>query len=74
MIRLMREEEIPACVALIRRSFGTVAEEFALTRENCPRHTSFMPIYFLETQMEWGWHMYGLYNDSKIIGYITKNC
>ena len=51
--------------------FQTVADEFGLTQENCPKHTSFIPLCFLETQMNWGWHMYALYDGKKIIGYMS---
>ena len=54
MIRLMREEEIPVCVALIRRSFGTVAEEFGFTEENAPRYTA-----FATTAERLNWHLHG---------------
>ena len=46
--------ELPECLEVIHQSFRTVAEEFGLTLENCPKHTSFMPLYYLETHMEWG--------------------
>ena len=63
--------DLPECLEVIRQSFNTVAEEFGLTQENCPKHTSFMPLCFLETQMNWGWHMYALYEGKKIIGYMS---
>ncbi len=53
MIRLMKEEEIPGCVALIRRSFGTVAEEFGFTEENAPRYTA-----FATTEQRLTWHLH----------------
>ncbi len=74
MIRLMREEEIPACVALIRRSFGTVAEEFGFTVENAPRYTAFATT---EERLTWHFHgekrpMYVYENeDGEIIGYYS---
>lgn len=64
-------EELPECLEVIHRSFATVAKSFGLTQENCPKHTSFIPIYFLESQKDWGWHMYGLYAGKKIIGYMS---
>ena len=70
-IRTVEKNELTACLEVIHQSFATVAKEFGLTKENCPRHTSFMPIYFLETQMEWGWHMFGLYEGKKMIGYMS---
>ena len=54
MIRLMREEEIPVCVTLIRRSFGTVAEEFGFTEENAGRFTA-----FATTAERLHWHLHG---------------
>lgn len=64
-------EELQECLDVIHQSFGTVAQEFGLTQENCPKHTSFLPLCFLETQMGWGWHMYALYAREKIVGYMS---
>lgn len=64
-------EELAECLAVIHQSFRTVADEFGLTRENCPKHTSFLPMEYLETQMGWGWKMYALYAGGKIIGYFS---
>ena len=74
MIRAMREEEIPACVSLIRRSFATVAEEFGFTEENAPRFTA-----FATTEQRLMWHFGGekrpmfVYEDEQgeIVGYYS---
>lgn len=71
MIYEVDKDELNACLDVIQQSFSTVAAQFGLTRENCPKHTSFMPLSFLETQMNWGWHMYALYAGKKIIGYMS---
>lgn len=65
------KEKLPECLEVIHRSFATVADEFGLTRENCPRHTSFIPLSYLETQMKWGRLMFGLYTDKRLIGYMS---
>ncbi len=65
------KDELRECLDVIHQSFSTVAEQFGLTQENCPKHTSFIPLTFLETQMNWGWHMYALYAGKKIIGYMS---
>lgn len=65
------KDNLPECLEVIHRSFSTVADEFGLTKENCPKHTSFIPISYLETQMKWGWLMFGLYTDERIIGYMS---
>ena len=71
MIFEVERGELAECLEVIHQSFATVAEDFGLTKENCPKHTSFMPLFFLETQMDWGWRMYGLYAGKKIIGYTS---
>lgn len=63
--------DLNECLKVIHRSFSTVAEQFGLTKENCPKHTSFIPLSFLETHMNWGWYMYALHIDGKIIGYMS---
>ena len=68
---ITKKEDLQECLEIIHRSFKTVAEEFGLTAENCPKHTSFMPIYFLTTQMDWGWHMFGLYHENQLVGYMS---
>lgn len=70
-ISKVTKDNLPECLQVIHRSFATVANEFGLTRENCPKHTSFIPLSFLQTQMRWGWLMYGLFEDEKIIGYMS---
>ncbi len=71
IIREVNKNDLNECLEVIHQSFSTVAEQFGLTRENCPKHTSFIPIYFLETQMNWGWHMFALFSEDKIIGYVS---
>ena len=70
-ISAVKTEELSICLDVIRQSFRTVAEHFGLTRENCPKHTSFMQLYFLETQKKWGWQMYALYDGETMIGYMS---
>ncbi|MBQ9151143.1 MAG: GNAT family N-acetyltransferase, partial [Clostridia bacterium] len=67
----LTQEDLPAALAVIHESFSTVAAEFGLTRENCPKHTSFLPLAYLQTQMAWGWCMFGLYASNQLIGYLS---
>lgn len=71
MIYEVDKHELPECLSVIHESFRTVAEEFGLTKENCPKHTSFLPLSYLETQMKWGWHMFALYAGKRMIGYMS---
>ena len=71
IIREVNKNDLNECLEVIHKSFSTVAEQFGLTKDNCPKHTSFIPIYFLETQMNWGWHMFALCSEEKIVGYMS---
>ena len=57
--------KLPICLDIIHKSFATVAKEFNFTKENCPRHTSFMPIEKLEEQFNNGYQMF-LYSYNNI--------
>ncbi|MBR5312366.1 MAG: GNAT family N-acetyltransferase [Clostridia bacterium] len=70
-IKTIEKAELPVFLDIIHRSFATAAEEFGLTRENCPKHTAFLPIEYLETQFGWGWLMFGLYDCGTPVGYVS---
>lgn len=71
MVYEVEKEELATCLEVIHQSFITVADEFGLTKENCPNHTSFLPLSSLEKQMDLGWYMYGLYAGKKVLGYMS---
>lgn len=71
MIRLIEEDELAECLSVIHSSFETVARQFNLTKENCPKHTSFMPIERLEQQFDEKRLMYAYVENEKIIGYFS---
>lgn len=70
IIRRMERFEAEVCAAVIRASFATVAEEFGITRENCPKHTSFIELEKLIRQYETGRKMF-VCDDGKIIGFFS---
>ena len=67
----VRSVFLPVSLDVIHRSFSTVAAEFGITQENCPKHTSFLPLEYLQTQMQWGWYMFGLYDSGVQVGYYS---
>lgn len=69
-IRTVAYEEIDAFAKVIRDSFRDVAEEFGLTRENCPTHTSFLEADRLRKEYENGYHMFGAYAGGTPVGYV----
>ena len=67
----VKASDLLRCLDVIRQSFKTVADDFGLTYENCPGHTSFITPDVLDAQMNRGWHMYALYAEEDIIGYMS---
>lgn len=73
MIREIRREDIPACAAVIRAAFLTVARAYGITRENAPRFTAFaVTEETLLRQMTEGRRMYA-YEDAggQIVGFYA---
>lgn len=73
MIRKINKDEIQECVAVIRSSFQTVADEFGFTVENAPGFTAFsITEEGLSKQMEQEQRgMYAYYEEDRIIGYYS---
>lgn len=71
MIKQVQLSDLEKCAAVIRESFATVAKEFNLTKENCPRHTSFMTAENLQYHWDSGYLMHGYYLNGDIIGYVA---
>lgn len=70
MIREMALGELDECAGVIRREFGTVAEEFGLTAENVPTNGAFLKTERLLAEREKGFLQYGLLYDGAVIGYM----
>ena len=73
MIEAIKENDIPACVELIRESFGTVAEQFGIAAENAPRFTAFATTEgrLLRQFAEERRPMYAFRDGSSIVGYYS---
>jgi ribosomal protein S18 acetylase RimI-like enzyme len=56
---------------VIRRSFATVAQEFNLTKENCPGHTSFITDERLASKIKDGYYPFGYFSDGKLVGFTS---
>lgn len=76
-IKQINQNQLEECLEVIHKSFATVTKQFGFTQENCPGHTSFMPLEKLQRFYDWGFLMYGLFDDSnsknqdKICGFIS---
>lgn len=73
MIREIKETEIKECVAVIRESFQTVADDLGFTPENAPRFTAFATD---EERIGKQFHeehrpMFGYFEGEKLVGYYS---
>jgi len=72
MIKRLEPSEFSLAAEVIRASFLTVAKDLGLTEQNCPKYVGFITTAErLQTQHDWGWRIYGLYDDGKLIGYVS---
>jgi len=72
MIIQLTDPDLPRAAEVIRASFATVAAEFGLTRENCPRHTSFATTTErLCDHLGRGWLLYGFFESGRLVGYVS---
>ena len=71
IIQVSNKDQLNICLEIIRKSFFTVAEEFALTENNCPSHTAFMTIDKLEKQFDGNRAMFLFYQDEIPVGYFS---
>ena len=67
----VKEEDLEACLSVIHSAFATAAEEFSLTRENCPAHTSFLPFERLRQAWEENQPMACFKESGRVIGYVA---
>ena len=64
-------EHLPLYADVIRAGFATVAQEFGLTRESCPTHTSFISNERLAGRIKNGYYPFGYFSDGKLIGFAA---
>ena len=67
----IQQSQLCNAAKVIRASFATVAAEFGVTEENCPNHTSFITAEKLRNHFNQGWLMFGLYESTQLIGYVS---
>jgi len=69
-IREITDIEIEACIEVIRAAFITVADEFGLTRENCPTNPAFIrPVHLREDRAR-GNRLLGMWCGSEAVGFM----
>ena len=70
MIRTLERDELAQALAVIHAGFATAAEEFGLTKENCPTNGAFMPMERLEKDWQSGVFAAGSFECGCMTGYV----
>ena len=70
MIRPLKMSEMDQALEVIHAGFATAAQEFGLTRENCPTNGAFMPIERLRKDWESGVWAAGSFEGERMTGYV----
>ena len=72
MIQQLDPSDFSLAAEVIRASFATVAADLGLTEQNCPKYVGFVTTTErLQTHYDWGWLMYGLYENAHMVGYAS---
>lgn len=72
-IKQIKRTDLQDCITVINTSFATVAKEFNLSEQSCPRHPSFMKIDLLQKRFLGGYQMFGFYEHKKLVGYVSMS-
>ncbi len=70
-IREVENNELSINCEIIRKLFLTVAEEFHLTKDNCPTNGAFIETENLEKDKSKGIKMFGLFKNTTQIGFVA---
>lgn len=70
IIAVQDKSILPVALEIIHKSFGTVAENFNLTKENCPGHTAFMTLDKLQNSFKSGNQVFLYYSGSIPVGFF----
>jgi ribosomal protein S18 acetylase RimI-like enzyme len=70
-ISLLSAAHLPLYAEIIRQSFATVAQDYKLTIENCPGHTSFVTNERLANKIKTDYYPFGYFSDGKLVGFAS---
>jgi len=70
-IRIITDKPLGPSLEVIHKSFGTVAKEMGITRQNAPRYTAFITAERLEETRKNGGVFWGLFIKGKQAGFVA---
>jgi GNAT superfamily N-acetyltransferase len=68
---ITNENELEDSVKVIADSFGTVAAEFKLNKDNCPTHPSLVNLQQLKEMKRKGLKLFGLFENDTQVGFVA---
>lgn len=68
--QILNDDELDVCTDIICSAFMTVAQDFNLTRENCPSYASFRTVEQIRSLKEDGFLMYSLFDEKIRVGFV----
>ncbi|MBE6814716.1 MAG: GNAT family N-acetyltransferase [Clostridia bacterium] len=71
IVQVDNYEQLNICCEIIQKSFLTVAEEFGITKNNCPSYTGFITIDKLRKQFDEDKLMFLYYDGNIPVGYFS---
>lgn len=71
IVKVDSKKQLEICLDIIHKSFITVADDFNLTRDNCPSHTAFISLEKLKAQYLAGRAMFLYEKDGEKVGYFS---
>ena len=71
VIKEVTDGNMDDSIAVVRDSFRTVADDLGITRENCPRHPSFITTAQLQNLRAKGVKFFGLFLDGRQAGFVA---
>lgn len=71
IVKVDSKKQLEICLDIIHKSFITVADDFDLTKGNCPSHTAFISLEKLKAQYLAGRAMFLYEKDGEKVGYFS---
>lgn len=68
--QILNDVELEECTDIICRAFMTVAQDFNITRENCPSYASFRTAEQIRSLKEDGFLLYSLFDNEERVGFV----
>ena len=70
ILRVNEYDDLVPVIRVLNKSFGTVAVEFGLTKENCPSNSAFIDVETLKSQFNENREFYKESDENTCVGFV----